>query len=184
MTDKDRINRVITRSGDGGETGLADGSRLAKDAPVFSAMGDIDELNAALGELRARLDKKHQPLLQQLQQWLFEVGAELAVPGTERLPEAAVLELEQAASGLQQGMPALREFILPGGNAAGSWCHVCRTIARRAERSLVHLHHVRPVNPQSLRYLNRLSDLLFILARRINLDAGIAEPQWQPRQPD
>lgn len=184
MTDKDRINRVITRGGDKGESGLADGSRLAKDAPVFCAMGDIDELSAALGELRVRTGASHDALLQQIQQCLFEIGAELAVPDSQRLPAAALAELEQAAQTLQAPLPPLREFVLPGGNAAGSWCHVCRTLARRAERALVHQRHSADINPISLAYLNRLSDLLFILARRLNRDAGDAELQWQPRAPD
>lgn len=180
MTEKDRINRVITRSGDTGESGLADGSRLPKDAPVFCAMGDIDELNAALGELRQRCGDHYQALLQSMQQCLFEIGAELAVPGKDRLDTARVTELEQHAEKENAELPALREFILPGGNPAASWCHVCRTVARRAERSLVSFSNHHQTNPASLRYLNRLSDLLFILARRLNQADAQPEPQWQP----
>lgn len=181
MTEKDRINRVITRSGDNGTSGLADGSRLAKDAPVFVAMGDIDELSAALGELCQRVEQCYLPLLQQLQQDLFEIGAELAIPNSTRLPEQALLDLEQHADTLNTTLPPLKEFILPGGNPAASWCHYCRTVARRAERALIRYATDNSVNAVSQRYLNRLSDLLFILARRLNRDAGVVEPQWQPR---
>lgn len=190
MTDKHRINRVITRSGDKGETGLADGSRLAKDAAVIEAMGDIDELNSALGVLRAQLDNTHQPLLESVQQRLFEMGAELALPGSIRISDEDVIALDNAADSLQTQLPPLKEFILPGGNTAASWCHYCRTLARRAERRMVrvsHQHlspnssHQYSANAATLCYLNRLSDLLFLMARQINRADSADEPQWQPR---
>ena len=181
MKDKTRINRVITRSGDQGETGLADGSRLAKDAPVIEALGELDELNACIGVLRGRQPSAEPALLESIQQRLFDIGAELAMPGTEKLMDDDVEALEQAAARLLQALPPLREFVLPGGNDAGAWCHYCRTVARRAERRLVSTRHVGTVNPASLRYLNRLSDLLFVLARHLNRTADTAETLWQPR---
>ena len=182
MNDKTRINRVITRSGDNGETGLADGSRLAKDNPVIEALGALDELNAAIGVLRARQLPTGDALLEIIQQRLFELGAELAVPGKISLADDDTTELERAADKLLAPLPPLQEFVLPGGNDSAAWCHYCRTLARRCERRLVSASHSADINPASLRYLNRLSDLLFVLARHLNLDAGTGETQWLPRK--
>lgn len=200
MNDKDRINRVITRSGDRGRTGLADGSRLSKAAPVIEALGAVDELNAALGVLLAEsLPERARLTVQHVQQQLFEIGAELAVPGSMRLDEAVVQKIETEAQRLNETLPPLKEFVLPGGSRAGAWCHYCRTLARRAERTLVAVADVSvpasqadsasgrapeapsSVNPSSLRWLNRLSDLLFILARDLNREAGVPETVWQPQ---
>ena len=179
MSDKQRISRVVTRSGDGGETGLADGSRLPKDSPIIIALGELDELNAMIGVLRSQLPEN--ALLEQVQQRLFELGAELAVPGSLRLNDADVEELEAHVAALNGALPPLREFVLPGGTPAAAWCHLCRTVARRAERALVAARHHEAQNPASLRWLNRLSDLLFVLARSLNGDVAGREPQWQPR---
>lgn len=181
MTDKQRINRVVTRSGDGGETGLADGSRWPKDAPLIMALGELDELNAMIGILRTRPGAETIALLDDIQQRLFDLGAELAVPGSKRLREADVEELETALEALNMVLPPLREFVLPGGHPTAAFCHLCRTVARRAERALVAADHVQPQNPQSLRWLNRLSDLLFVLARTLNRQHDVSEPQWRPR---
>lgn len=179
--DKDRISRVVTRSGDKGETGLADGSRLRKDAPRIEALGAVDELNAALGYLCTLLDddNRHQTLLVWLQQRLFDVGAELAVPGSTSLKGEHLTELDAQCDVLNGELPPLKEFVLPGGTAAGAWCHYCRTLARRAERCLVAVDDLHE-SAVSLPFLNRLSDLFFMLARVINRDAGEGEPQWQP----
>ena len=181
MTDKQRINRVVTRSGDGGETGLADGSRWPKDAPLIVALGELDELNAMIGVLRTQPGAEQIALLDRIQQRLFDLGAELAVPGSKRLRGADVEELDTALAALNDALPPLREFVLPGGHPAAAFCHLCRTVARRAERALIAADHVKPQNPQSLMWLNRLSDLLFVLARSLNRQHGVSEPQWRPR---
>lgn len=181
MSDKTRINRVITRSGDEGSTGLADGSRLAKDDARIEALGAIDELNGALGVLTTQAPA-HAGLLAQLQNRLFDLGAELAVPGATRIDSEHVLQLEREADNRNRQLPPLREFVLPGGCEAGAWCHYCRTIARRAERRLVTLNGQDALNPFALQWLNRLSDVLFILARQINIAAGAAENLWQHGQ--
>ncbi|MDF1821567.1 MAG: cob(I)yrinic acid a,c-diamide adenosyltransferase [Alcanivoracaceae bacterium] len=182
MSDKTRINRVTTRSGDSGETGLANGARVVKDHPRIHAMGDIDELNACLGMLAAKSDDLA-ALMAELQQVLFDIGAEMAIPDSESLSDTQVSALESRTEALNAALPPLREFVLPGGNETAAWCHVCRTVARRAERSLVSLDQVEAVNPATLRWINRLSDLLFVLARTINRDGGKAEPQWRRDAP-
>lgn len=181
MNDKTRINRVVTRTGDEGSTGLADGSRLSKDDARIEALGAIDELNGALGVL-ATTASDHAGLLAQLQNRLFDLGAELAVPGATRLTDEHVQQLEREADNRNRQLPPLREFVLPGGCEAGAWCHYCRTIARRAERRLVTLSKQADINPAALQWLNRLSDVLFILARQINISAGAAESLWQHGQ--
>lgn len=178
--DKHRISRVTTGTGDGGESGLADGSRHPKHAPVFAAMGDLDELNAALGVLRSHpLPADLDARLDDVQQRLFDLGAELAVPGLVRLSPDDTTALEQHVNMLNDELPPLKEFVLPGGTPAAAWCHMTRTIARRAERHLVQLHHSTPQNPASIAYLNRLSDLLFVLARALNLRHGHPETLWR-----
>lgn len=184
---KTRINRVITRSGDDGLTGLADGKRLAKDHPRIQALGSLDELNSALGVLRARQpDADLNTLLEQLQHLLFDLGAELAVPGAVTLTDGDLVEVESQADTLNAELPPLKEFVLPGGHPDAAWCHHCRTVARRAERDLVTLASsddgVNPVNPVSLAVINRLGDLLFVMARLINLRTETAEPQWVRRR--
>lgn len=179
MTGKNRIGRVVTRSGDKGETGLADGSRVRKDAPRVEAMGEVDELSAALGILVGQIEPQHRALLEAIQQCLFEVGAELALPGQRRLAESDLAMLDEAAAKLNDSLPALREFLLPGGAPAAAWCHFCRTLARRAERRMAAI--AEELNPVMLAFMNRLSDVLFILARTLNREAGVPEPLWQPR---
>lgn len=177
--DKHRISRVTTRSGDGGESGLADGSRHPKDAPVFAALGDLDELNAALGVLRTHALGDLDGPLDTVQQRLFDLGAELAVPGLTRLRDEHVSELEHQQALLNDALPPLKEFVLPGGHPAAAWAHMTRTIARRAERRLVTLHQVQPQNSASLAYLNRLSDFLFVLARALNQQHAHPETLWR-----
>lgn len=181
MTEKNRISRVVTRSGDGGQTGLADGSRWPKHAPVIVALGELDELNAMIGILRSRLMVDQFPLLDTIQQRLFDLGAELAVPGAVRLQDEDIAVLEEAVTQLNEQLPPLREFVLPGGHPDAAFCHLCRTVARRAERALVAASQQQPHNPASLRWLNRLSDFLFIFARELNRLNDAAEPQWLPR---
>lgn len=182
---KTRINRVITRSGDDGRTGLADGSRVAKDHPRIHALGTLDELNSALGVLRARrLDADLDGLLENLQHLLFDLGGELAVPGTHTLTDQDLVEVESQADTLNAELPPLEEFVLPGGHPDAAWCHHCRTLARRAERDLLTLAagDEDSVNPVSRAVLNRLGDLLFVMARLINQRTDTAEPQWVQRR--
>lgn len=180
-TEKHRISRVTTRSGDSGTTGLADGSRLSKADRRILAMGDLDELNSALGVLRSRalpdaLDK----ILDRVQHALFDMGAELAIPGHTVIQASHVLYLEQQQDELNATLPALKEFLLPGGHADAAWCHYCRTLARRVERQCVALHDAQTgaLPAESLRYINRLSDLLFVMARSLNQHHGVSEPLW------
>ena len=179
MSDKHRISRVTTATGDAGETGLADGSRLSKDAPAVVVMGELDELNAALGVLRShKPDAQTDALLHQLQQTLFDLGAELALPGVARLTADHVAHLSEAVERLNGTLPPLKEFVLPGGTPIAAWCHYVRTVARRCERHLVACHRQQPQNPHSLAYINRLSDLLFVLARALNHQAAHPETLW------
>lgn len=182
MTDKHRISRVVTRTGDKGESGLADGSRLSKSAPVMSTMGTLDELSAALGELLVRLTDQEDDLVTlvlDIQHRLFDLGAELALPGHQALTENHVDVLEVAVKNLNDSLPPLKDFILPGGSPAAAWCHYTRAVARRAERTLVEVHQEQTQNAASLMYLNRLSDLLFVIARELNRRAEQPETLWQ-----
>lgn len=184
MTEKTRINRVITRTGDKGDTGLADGSRVSKNHPRIIALGELDELNSSLGVLRTHaLEEDLDSLLALLQQRLFDIGGELAIPGRVVIDDHDLVEVEAQADTLNAELPPLKEFVLPGGHAAAAWCHHCRTVARRVERQLVTLHAEDDdaVNPVSLALINRLSDLLFIMARLINLRQEHPETLWAPK---
>ncbi len=179
----ERLSRIITRRGDGGETSLADGSRRRKNDPRIQVLGDLDELNAVLGLARAAIaDEDSGKLLLQLQQDLFDLGAELCQPGQQRITADYAKDVEQQAKRLNADLPPLQEFILPGGSEALARLHLARSICRRAERSLVSLDEREGVNPDSLAYLNRLSDLLFILGRHLARISGLAETCWQPAQ--
>jgi len=172
-----RLSRIVTRSGDAGQTGLADGRRLPKHAPRIHALGDVDELNAQLGLLLCEpLPDDVRRVLTQVQHRLFDLGGELALPGQPVLADEAVAELDAALEAHNAALPPLKEFILPGGTRSAALAHVARTVARRAERTLVALHEAEPLRDAPRLYLNRLSDLLFVLARvlnRANLD-GLA----------
>ena len=184
MTEKTRINRVITRTGDKGDTGLADGSRVSKAHPRIHALGELDELNSALGVLRARsLDADLDKALDGIQQRLFDIGGELAVPGRAVIDDHDLVEVESQADMINAELPPLKEFVLPGGHPDAAWCHHCRTVARRVERALVTLHDADEdaVNPVSQALVNRLSDLLFVMARLINLRHEHPETLWQPK---
>ena len=175
-----RLTRIYTRSGDDGSTGLANGQRLHKDHRRIEAIGSVDELNARIGLLRALGPKPETDrLLENTQHRLFDLGGELALPGTELLNQDHTLTLEQTLDELNASLPALDEFILPGGNEAAARCHLARTGCRRAERELLRLSREEPVNSASIRYLNRLSDLLFVLARLLAREDGGSEVTWQ-----
>jgi cob(I)alamin adenosyltransferase len=184
------LSRIYTKSGDHGETGLGDGTRVAKDHARVAAYGTVDELNAVLGLLLvSNPNLAEAALLQAIQNDLFDVGADLCCPPAAeekqgqklRVRAEQATRLEQAIDRLNEPLAPLNSFILPGGNPAAAWCHLARTVCRRAEREVVTLMRAAPVNPQVLIYLNRLSDLLFVLARVYN-DDGKADVLWKPGQ--
>jgi cob(I)alamin adenosyltransferase len=174
------LSRIYTKSGDAGETGLGDGTRVPKDHPRVAAYGEVDELNAVLGlaVLHAGADAD---LLRSVQNDLFDLGADLCVPAGEglRVTAAQAERLERAIDRANERLHPLTSFVLPGGSAAAAWLHLARTVCRRAERAVVALAHAAPVNPQAVIYLNRLSDLLFVLARTANA-GGAADVLWVP----
>jgi len=169
-----RLTQIATRTGDDGSTGLGDGTRVPKDHLRVMAMGDVDELNSGLGVLLAEpLPDDVRELLVTIQHELFNLGGELSIPGYQLLKPAAVRRLDEALEHYNAQLPRLKEFILPAGTRSAALAHVSRTVARRAERSLVALSSHEPVNDAPRQYLNRLSDLMFVLARvlnRANLD--------------
>jgi len=186
------LSRIYTRTGDKGTTALGDGRRVPKDAPRIEAYGTVDELNALLGlALPAVADPEEAALLRSIQNDLFDVGADLCVPERPkrgraapdrrplRITEAHVRPLEEAIDRINAALQPLRSFVLPGGIAASAWLHLARTVCRRAERRLVALARKEAINPQAIIYLNRLSDLLFVMARRAN-DGGRADILWVP----
>ena len=172
-----RLSKITTRTGDDGTTGLADNTRVSKDHPRIEAMGDVDELNSQIGLLRAEtLPGELQVLLAHIQQTLFNLGGELAMPTFLGVANEHLAELDAAITQHNAALPPLREFILPGGSRAAALAHVCRTVCRRAERHLITLNRAEPVSPMLVQYLNRLSDLLFVLARALN--HGQAPTLW------
>jgi len=175
-----RLSKIVTRTGDDGTTGLGDGSRTTKDSPRVRAMGDLDELNSAIGLVLAEdLPPDIRAPLATVQNDLFDLGGEICIPGREALGEAHLARIEAEVARLNEPLPPLREFVLPGGSRASAAAHLARTIGRRAERSVVELSHVEAVSPAALMYLNRLSDLLFVVARSLNRAAGVPEPTWR-----
>ena len=179
-----RLTQIATRTGDDGSTGLGDGTRVPKDHLRVAAMGEVDELNSGLGVLLAEpLPDDVRELLVTIQHELFNLGGELSIPGYELLKADAVLRLDEALAHYNAGLPRLKEFILPAGTRSAALAHVSRTVARRAERALVALAGAEMVNAAPRQYLNRLSDLLFVLARvlnRANLDAlGGDDVYWR-----
>ena len=179
-----RLTRIYTRAGDAGETSLGDGSRVPKTDPRLEAYGSVDELNSILGfVLSGDLPAEFRPWLEQVQNDLFDLGADLSVPLEDererlRVTTGQVERLEELCDLVNEGLEPLKSFILPGGTEAASRLHVARSVCRRAERVAVDLAGKGSVNPAALAYLNRLSDLLFILARAAN--AGMPEPLWRP----
>jgi cob(I)alamin adenosyltransferase len=179
-----RLTQIATRTGDDGSTGLGDGTRVAKDHLRVAAMGDVDELNSQIGVLLAEpLPAAVRELLVVIQHELFNLGGELSIPGYELLKPEAVARLDEALAAHNAALPRLAEFILPGGTRSAAIAHVARTIARRAERALVALGATEAVRAEPRQYLNRLSDLLFVLARvlnRANLDGlGGDDVYWK-----
>jgi cob(I)alamin adenosyltransferase len=175
-----RLSKIVTRTGDDGSTGLADGSRVPKESPRIEACGTVDELNSALGVLLSTdLPAPMAARLLEIQHDLFDLGGELAIPGSVVIHAQQVEALEALVDEWNAELPALREFVLPGGGAAAAHCHMARSICRRAERRCWALSRDEPVGPQALRYLNRLSDLLFVLARVLARRANGSEVMWR-----
>jgi cob(I)alamin adenosyltransferase len=176
-----RLSKIYTRTGDDGTTGLADGRRVDKDSPRIEAIGCVDELNSLVGVLLAlEPPAEIADTLTVVQHRLFDIGGELAVPGMEAVKEAQVAALEQALDALNGQLPPLEEFILPGGSLAAAHCHHARSVCRRAERRLLHLARQpgETVSAPALKFLNRLSDLLFVMARALARQAGGREIFW------
>lgn len=181
--------KIYTRTGDKGETGLLGGERVAKHDARIEAYGTVDELNSHLGLLRDQAPEEHRALLERVQDTLFALGSRLACASdadAERfklphLTEAHVKALEQAMDAMDRELPPMRNFILPGGHPCVSQAHICRTVCRRAERRVVELATQAPTPPLVVEYLNRLSDLLFVLARHIGIRLNVVETPWKPR---
>lgn len=176
-----RLSKIYTRTGDDGSTGLGDGTRVPKDSARVEAYGTVDELNSVLGLLLCEaLSEDVRGALTRIQHSLFDLGGELCIPGRSVLTETQVTELEQVLDRLNDKLAPLKEFILPGGTRAAAVCHIARTVCRRAERRVYTLSQREVVPVASLKYLNRLSDLLFVLARALNHAAGAPDILWQP----
>ena len=176
-----RLSKIYTRTGDDGSTGLGDGSRTGKDSLRVTAYGTVDELNSAIGMVVASdgVGDDVREALFQVQHELFDLGGELCIPGMAMIQAADVDRLESVLDGFNADLPPLKDFILPGGGMAAAHCHLTRTICRRAEREVVALGRIEAVRPEAQRYLNRLSDLLFVMARVLARRSGHGEVLWQ-----
>jgi cob(I)alamin adenosyltransferase len=175
-----RLSKITTRTGDAGETGLGDGARVSKDSARVQALGDVDELNSALGLVLAEeLPATVREALLEAQHDLFDLGGELSIPGHRMLREEQVTRLERTLESWNADLPALKEFILPGGSRAAAAAHLARAVCRRAERSVVSVGRKEAVSDEARRYLNRLSDLLFVGGRLLNRHAGRGDVQWR-----
>jgi len=178
-----RLTQIATRTGDAGTTGLGDNTRVSKDSLRVHAMGDVDELNSHIGLLLCEeLPRGVRTLLVEIQHQLFNLGGELSIPGFELLKPEAVAALDEALAEHNATLPRLQEFILPAGTRAASQAHVCRTVARRAERAVVALGQAEAVNDAPRQYLNRLSDLMFVLARVLNRMHGGDDVYWKSQR--
>ena len=175
-----RLSKIYTRTGDDGTTGLGDGSRVAKDSLRVDAFGTVDEANSAIGVVLscASVPNDIRKMLTEIQHDMFELGGELCIPGHSAITDAFVARLEKDLDALNEDLPALKEFILPGGGQAAAACHLARTIVRRAERITTTLAGSESVRPEVLRYLNRLSDLLFVIARVLSRAESGQEVLW------
>jgi cob(I)alamin adenosyltransferase len=175
-----RLTKIYTRTGDKGETGLGDGSRVPKDSLRVHALGEVDELNSVIGLLLAeKLPAGARSALGRIQHDLFDLGGEVCIPGHASMHEKQVTRLETLLDAYNGDLPPLKEFILPGGTRAASLAHLARTVCRRAERALVSLAGAEPVGATARIYLNRLSDFLFVLGRMLNREGGGSDVLWQ-----
>lgn len=176
-----RLTKIYTRTGDDGTTGLGDGSRIEKDSLRIEAIGAIDELNSHIGSLIAHSDLSEiNELLSGIQHNLFDLGGELCIPDSETITPEHIIHLEAILDNYNEKLSPLKEFILPGGSKPAASCHLARAVCRRAERRIISLNRNEPVSENSIHYLNRLSDLLFVLARYLNSMQGKADVLWQP----
>ena len=182
-----KLTKIYTRGGDGGQTSLGDGTRLAKNAVRVAAYGTTDEANAAIGLARLHTSGDADEMLARIQDDLFDLGADLCTPGNDfsesesalRMTQAQIDRLESEIDGMNDDLAPLTSFILPGGSAASSYLHLARTVSRRAERLMVELSDSEPVNPLAIKFINRLSDHLFVMARHLN-DQGQSDVLWRP----
>lgn len=175
-----RLSKIYTRTGDDGTSGLGDGSRAPKHGARLEAIGEVDELNCTLGLLLAeQLRPDMRELLVDLQHDLFDLGGELSIPGSVFIAAPAVTKIEQAIDRYNEELPPLKEFLLPGGSRGAAASHLARAVCRRAERRMLALAASAPLNPVSLQFINRLSDLLFVCSRIVARDSGVGEVMWQ-----
>ncbi len=175
-----RLTQIATRTGDAGTTGLGDNQRVSKNSLRVHAMGDVDELNSSIGVLLCEeMPQDVRAVLVEIQHQLFNLGGELSIPGFELLKAEAVLQLDEALERYNADLPRLKEFILPAGNRGAAQAHVCRTVARRAERAVVALGNEEALKDAPRQYLNRLSDLMFVLARVLNRQDGGDDVYWK-----
>ncbi len=175
-----RLSKIYTRTGDSGNTGLGNGTRIDKDSPRITAIGEVDELNSIIGMILSQdISTPVRNCLSECQHRLFDLGGELCMPGHQMISTEHVSQLENDLDTFNAELPALKEFILPGGTPAAAHCHHARTVCRRAERNVVSLHRDEPLNPELMAYLNRLSDLLFVIARLLARADGNQEVLWQ-----
>ncbi len=182
-----RLTKIYTRTGDKGETGLTGGARVAKDSTLIHAIGDVDELNSLLGLLVCKLHGEIASDIKAIQNDLFDLGGELSMSVELSSPHALIKQesiswLEKRLDQLNDDLPPLKEFILPGGGEAVSMCHLARSVCRRAERQLVTVNREQAINPELLAYINRLSDMLFVMARSISKQTGEKEIYWRSRK--
>lgn len=175
-----RLSKIYTRTGDGGTTGLGDGTRVAKDSLRVNAMGDVDELNAVIGLLLAEpVTDSIRSCLTAVQHDLFNLGGEICMPDYALIKAERITALENQLDTYNETLTPLKEFILPGGSRASAYCHLARTVCRRAERTMHTLNNAEKLTEASLQYINRLSDLLFVLCRILNQDAGVSDVLWK-----
>ena len=175
-----RLSKISTRTGDDGTTGLGDGSRTGKDSARIHSLGEVDELNSFVGLLLCEdMPGDLREELVSIQHDLFDLGGELCIPGYEMIQDEHVARIDALVEKYNTDLPVLKEFILPAGSRAASTAHVCRTVCRRAERSIVALSHAEDIRPHPRKYVNRLSDLMFVLARVLNRFAGGSDVLWQ-----
>lgn len=178
-----RLSKIYTKTGDDGSTGLGDGERISKHSLRIEAIGAVDELNSQLGLLLTEntLPQAMRTTLTRIQHELFELGGELSIPNYVRISDAMVTQLEQELDAMNETLLPLKEFILPGGSRPTALCHVARAVCRRAERRLIALHQQEAVSPAAIKYLNRLSDLLFVMCRAISKALAVPDVLWQPK---
>ncbi|MCG8435525.1 MAG: cob(I)yrinic acid a,c-diamide adenosyltransferase [Gammaproteobacteria bacterium] len=178
-----RLSKIYTRTGDGGSTGLGDGTRVDKDSPRVEAYGTVDELNSVIGVvLTTNLPTTVKDSLTEIQHELFDLGSELCVPGFTAIKDSQIARLEKELDAFNADLPPLKEFILPGGSQAAATCHLARAVCRRAERRVISLSKLENINGSAIRYLNRLSDLLFVIARILVRHENGSEVLWRSRR--